>query len=493
MLRPTLSEDCVQYVLYPDCSTLEQLAAARDAAWAWLQTHVPLLGTYIWQRDAFELAVVPGVWPLQLTGAVRFGDHLGDEWFVVWLLRSLSARFPTWPVSVTDDDGEFLLIEAARELPEWLEPDVSEHRVWLLGGSLRLLPPDAAPSPLALVDALALLRSRGADFLASERVRAAVDARLAGFPGEAERANHHHFTVAVPRPVALALRARPALVARAVTHFYYRSPDELRHLRPLRRLDPLRHQPVMCRVRFTRCLYAQLLQQSFTPPSGQFVLPPEADAGPHKRASLGMKLCCGFELWMALVDGAAREFEEAVAVGEAVADDVAGDCDDDGDEGWMLVSPEEVNDLMAARESEVQAELSASVGAVKSFMVHKSSVDGVEMPDRVDSDPELDDAPTNDAMDAFDVDLFMEALRGGLGAGAGARNEQHHPDAIAAAMDRELGQHGLDADFERDPEGAVDADLTLVANMLRGMEAAQGGANPMAALLAQLKEETRNK
>ena len=30
---------------------------------------------------------------------------------------------------MTDSDGEFLLIEAADALPDWLEPDTADHRV----------------------------------------------------------------------------------------------------------------------------------------------------------------------------------------------------------------------------------------------------------------------------------------------------------------------------------------------------------------------------
>ena len=45
-----------------------------------------------------------------------------------------------------DNDGEFLLIEAAYSLPRWLKPELSENRVWLSGGALHLVP---LPSPAA--------------------------------------------------------------------------------------------------------------------------------------------------------------------------------------------------------------------------------------------------------------------------------------------------------------------------------------------------------
>ena len=47
---------------------------------------------------------------------------------------------------VWDNDGEFLLIEAAYALPKWLKPDTAVNRVWLRDGALHLVP---LPSPAA--------------------------------------------------------------------------------------------------------------------------------------------------------------------------------------------------------------------------------------------------------------------------------------------------------------------------------------------------------
>ena len=38
--------------------------------------------------------------------------------------------------SVHDSDGEFLLIEAADQLPKWLNPDTAENRVSVISSSL---------------------------------------------------------------------------------------------------------------------------------------------------------------------------------------------------------------------------------------------------------------------------------------------------------------------------------------------------------------------
>ena len=62
-----------------------------------------------------------------------------------------------------DNDGEFLLIEAAYHLPRWLKPETAGNRVWLRGGVVHLVPlPSAAhpdlPSLPSTAQALQVLR-----------------------------------------------------------------------------------------------------------------------------------------------------------------------------------------------------------------------------------------------------------------------------------------------------------------------------------------------
>lgn len=60
---------------------------------------------------------------------MEFGDNVEDEWFVVYLLKHITYKFSELAASVQDNDGQFLLIEAAEYLPKWLDPDSSENRV----------------------------------------------------------------------------------------------------------------------------------------------------------------------------------------------------------------------------------------------------------------------------------------------------------------------------------------------------------------------------
>ena len=64
-----------------------------------------------------------------LRGRTNFGDSIVDEWTIVYILRKLSFDYPDIWIRLYDNDGEFLLIEAANALPKWLNPEVAENRV----------------------------------------------------------------------------------------------------------------------------------------------------------------------------------------------------------------------------------------------------------------------------------------------------------------------------------------------------------------------------
>lgn len=177
---PTISEDTLQYELHlPPTTESGPDSAADAAALATLitfQVGEMLPQPWIWNKDPWELKVVPssssssnssgtsgsagtssasasagsasgsaaGVStaqaPSKLEGRMRVGDAVDDEWLVVWLLRQISERHPSLAISIRDNDGEFLLIEAAHELPAWVSPENADNRFWLMGGGWYLIP-----------------------------------------------------------------------------------------------------------------------------------------------------------------------------------------------------------------------------------------------------------------------------------------------------------------------------------------------------------------
>ncbi|KAI4887185.1 hypothetical protein NFI96_021282, partial [Prochilodus magdalenae] len=312
-------EDVVHYRLFlvqPDTQASEEtLLRLLEELLAEL---APVIAKYIWQQQPFNLSYRPekGGVPAHLGGSTEFGDNVEDEWFIVYLLKHLTRTFTQLAASVHDNDGQFLLIEAAEYLPKWLDPDSSENRVFLYQGELHILPNSTRSGEVGwprdsvpeLQEALAVLQKHGDHCLATQRIRSVIDHRLRGYPDKIQ-ANLHHAHCYVPAAIAAVLSQRPDLIAPAVSAFYLRDPIDLQACRTFRSFPA--DTRVLTSVTFTRCLYAQLMQQSFVPDrrSG-FTLPPRSHPQ-YKAHELGMKLAHGFEILCSKSGQATVEGQEA--------------------------------------------------------------------------------------------------------------------------------------------------------------------------------------
>ncbi|KAI5841147.1 SGT1 protein-domain-containing protein [Morchella snyderi] len=314
----TLPDDCVAYTLFAPALAPAPAAAAKTRLAA-VKAQAEALAAqwsagYIWQREGFALELVQqlphgaggageGVWCLQ--GRTEYGDAVDDEWFVVWMLRELSARFADVWTRVYDTDGEFLLIEAASALPRWLNPEIADHRVWINSTHLHIIPLSAGPPapasptapvsrPLTLADALAILHTHSTTAPTLTRIRLVEEEafyRTTRYPAAAAL-NAHHALATIPRPLAHLLHTHPAAVAAAVEAFYLRDPISLKALTHMTHFRPA-VDDVTVSVQFTKTLYAQLKGQDFSPPPSAAFPPHPADAA---AADVGMKLTCGFEM-----------------------------------------------------------------------------------------------------------------------------------------------------------------------------------------------------
>ncbi|MEQ2201179.1 hypothetical protein XENOCAPTIV_008731 [Xenoophorus captivus] len=108
--------------------------------------------------------------------------------------------------------------------------------------------------------------------------------------------------------IASVLAQRPDLVAPAVSAFYLRDPVDLQACHDFKIFPP--DTRVLTLVTFTRCLYAQLQQQQFTPDRRcGFNLPPPSHPL-YKAHDLGMKLVShhlGFSFVFVLFSRASEE------------------------------------------------------------------------------------------------------------------------------------------------------------------------------------------
>lgn len=159
--RSSQSSDVCHYTLYfpqtPSSSTssptstklIESLHALSAEILAFVQTlcdDAKVGGGYIWQRESFNLRPTraattaaaastsstsssESVANFSLQGSTTVGESVEDEWWIVWLLREISKKWKDAVIEVHDNDGQFLLIEAAEVLPGWLTPDNADNRV----------------------------------------------------------------------------------------------------------------------------------------------------------------------------------------------------------------------------------------------------------------------------------------------------------------------------------------------------------------------------
>ena len=350
-------------------SIAEALEATRAACMSHLEPHVE---GYIWQKDPFQLEVVaatpPGTSrsgaPAHLAGVTRFGDNVEDEWFIVWMLRELTRAFPALAARVWDDDGEFLLIETAFHLPRWLKPETAANRVWLCGGEMRVVPPEAdarlgawarapgAPGAPSVEAALWLARGgdgaearaplpgketsetsetkRDAHASKMRAANAALSSRLAPFP-EAARASTHRCVAVLPARLAALLSREPQLIAPATQAFYLRDPAGLNAAARAAFFPP--RDTAQTLVTTTRCLYAQLDRQRFEPCRAWRAAVEAPGASPRRRAAeaLGAKITAGFEIlaeaWRARGLCDLREHVCKNAAGAGTARDVCKNAD----------------------------------------------------------------------------------------------------------------------------------------------------------------------
>nr|CAB3240544.1 HsignallingT1 protein [Phallusia mammillata] len=299
------NEDTVEYCIYhkesisqPDIAKHELKRLLIECqAFVAKETH-----GYIWQNQPFCLIYttkdsVPCLW-----GSTNFGDFIDDEWFVVYLIFKLTEKFPELVASVHDNDGQFLLIEAAENLPKWISPDTSFNRVFINRGMLHLVLKPQTPAEIAVIPVTppsiqqSLFAVSNSPWItqASSKILAAVQNRIDGFPGKALQ-NIFHANVYVNKKVVYILDAHPELIAACVQAFYLRDPIDLRVCRQFHHFPP--EDRVWTTIPMTRCQYAQLEQQHFIPDQRSgYRLSGTLPSTQRKGYDLGMKICHGFEI-----------------------------------------------------------------------------------------------------------------------------------------------------------------------------------------------------
>uniref|UniRef100_U9TR31 SGT1-domain-containing protein n=1 Tax=Rhizophagus irregularis (strain DAOM 181602 / DAOM 197198 / MUCL 43194) TaxID=747089 RepID=U9TR31_RHIID len=290
------SVDAVVYSIYFPLPTSDQISFLQEISTLILSDLNQYLNEYIWQKDPFELRIAKNEsdpsYPF-LHGKTRFGDCIDDEWFIVFLLRQISLKYKETVISVSDNDGEFLLIEAAKQLPSWLDPSNSENRVFIYQNELHIIPLPKTPAEIFNIPAGKLSIDKAVELIHNDNIntKANVNIQLAAleksneFPQKIQQ-NIHRARCHIPRKIAHALYLNPQLVAPAVEAFYTRDPIALKACQKMENFTP--STSITVTVKFTKTLYAQAISQQFHPPK-PFKLP-ASNSKKFKAAELGMKL-----------------------------------------------------------------------------------------------------------------------------------------------------------------------------------------------------------
>lgn len=300
--------DYIQYSVYlppkeNNDATLSYLQDTLDVINSLIQ---PLMSEYLWQKDRFHLSIAYAQnqdpsYPF-LFGVSRFGDCVNDEWFMVYLLKTISVHIPEAVISLMDNDGDVLLIEAALELPSWLDPSNSENRVYLHQGQVHIIPLPTSPADilqmpssgqLLRAKAIEHVRTRHQMSLAAAPVQKAIYQRIEDYPLASQK-EIHRATCLLPNKAAFVLLSEPQLITLAIEAFYLRDPISMKACASMKAFSPAAGT-IETTIKFTKTTYAQTVSQKFYAPK-PFRLPSINQKKQYRFAELGMKVACGLEM-----------------------------------------------------------------------------------------------------------------------------------------------------------------------------------------------------
>ncbi|OXU22327.1 hypothetical protein TSAR_007647 [Trichomalopsis sarcophagae] len=222
---------------------------------------------------------------------LRFDEDIGDEWFVVFLVMNLTKKYEGLIARMVDSDGEFLLIEAAEELPVWATPETCQNRVFIMNGAVHVV----QDKQKICINILNSVYQRSHIFKMSDKVQTVIQKRISIYPEETER-RKHKARAYLPEKAAYILRREPRLIASAVRTVCHSDPLERKVCRAMRYFPP--EQRVITNVKMTKCLYAMAMHCRYTgDPRTGWNLPPASNPK-YNAYLLGIKIACGLEMLM---------------------------------------------------------------------------------------------------------------------------------------------------------------------------------------------------
>lgn len=539
-------EDTVEFHIYRDSAESNNNTDSSEFLKQCNDFLQPLVRDYIWQHDALNLQITTEGLP-HISGRCRFGDNIDDEWFIVMLLIRLSCKFTDIGVRVSDEDGEVLLIEAAHALPKWLKPDTASNRVWIRRGSLYIIPMPTTPATLGVLptaihspqQAMAILQNEehlkqahGID-LQAKGAMSIIASRVNKLQETLSLQQHHNVRLLLPACAASTLQSFPFIVAHAVTAFYYRDFDDMKACsNKSKESSPntiINSEFVETRVRFTRCLYAQLYHQQFDPePFFPSLKVPAASHPNHNSIMLGMKLAVGMQILynqlkfedenLNLKTSQAKhdksnfpwrsEFVDFIETKSQVPTFWPPVTQQDDDDGWMVVEPQYIDQLLADHmqsqnlnesTSNSQTTVDDIANSINQFVLKTSGFEGAEFKETHDSDSDFDLEDSNTESESeeesenesgkiqFKSNDFINLLQQFVI----KESNTKEMDSIMTAMDNELAETNIrktfiDIEEKKTNTDELDLDFNVVKNLLESVSQEYGIAGPASTLLTKI-------
>ncbi|ODQ57492.1 hypothetical protein WICANDRAFT_96815, partial [Wickerhamomyces anomalus NRRL Y-366-8] len=162
----------------------------------------PWINHYVWNESPITFQMTEHDDVDYIYGELVFGDYFADEWLVTQILFDLSKTYEDLYIHLSDNEGEFLLIEGAQYLPDWLEPDNAGNRDWINHGRILIIPEEYYKDrSLKLAEALKFLDRAVYKCLKVEELDNAVIKKVKQFPKVALE-GQISLEVTVPRKIA---------------------------------------------------------------------------------------------------------------------------------------------------------------------------------------------------------------------------------------------------------------------------------------------------
>ena len=491
---------------------------------------------HIWSREAIELRVgEPLDGFVHLKGRTEFGDAMDDEWFIVYLIWKLSSERNDIVIRLNDNDGEFLLIECAYHLPDWLSPENDTLRVFVHDGEIHLIPPVVSENP-TLESAVAVILDESKLTLAPMTIQETIMSRIGPF--QTSSYSCLSAKAIVHRDIARVLLEEPQWISLAIEAFHSRDPLNARYGTSLNRFPPT--ESVLTTMQITRILYAQAICQKFPPPKSflqiaslkKLLCEPAKYPKQTKWADLGVKVSVGFEIlmsdpmyaddktdiaqkdtswnakrrsprrYLAAVLERSREKYPTDALFDKEIETLGLWKDDPSeDDSWLHVTSEELEHLLRQRTGKSNSfDLKNVKESMGNFFVAESGFEGVDNQEKTrldnviariqkrieainsgewDSDQWTSDEGEDEREVAEVYDEGMERVMADMDAElASAR--------VRRKMHSQSDNEGEDTEDDDSSVDGEDVDYNLLKNFMESFKAQQGHTGPVETLLGHM-------